>query len=182
MKKKVVQSSPKIFVFDGGCNIGSSTCSVGYVRDVIVEEMARNCGISTILTTLCFIDQDLNGLEGNLAPGLVHENRGLDEIQKASQDKYDWITQNCRSLWSLFAIPSPKYGGFGYFSAAMKSGFDQMLIKTSRTLYSCMEIHGPDSTEKWSGMYSAETGIIEDPSGDIRAYSTYWFFCNSKAS
>lgn len=170
-------TSPHPYKFDAG-TVGSSLCTEGgYISRVDVGYHAQGCGISTILTSLCFIDKDLNGPEGNLACGLRDKNDALKHL-KPYQRQYEWALNNCRSLWYMRAIPSPKSGAYGYFNAALNCGYDNMVIILSDIFAQKFEAFGPALTQTWRGLYDPETGIIRDPSGDIKAWSGYWFFCN----
>ena len=142
-------------MFDGGPEVGSATCRIGYISSVNVVKKAQNCGIAKVLTTLCLIDKDLNGKHGNLATELKTENEALERFAEHFKKEYDWVTLKCKSLWALLMLANPKSGGFAYFNAALDSGFQMMFVEDKNP----NKVFGPESTERWKSLYDPEKEI-----------------------
>ena len=162
-------------MFDGGPDIGSATCWIGYISKVNVVKKAQNCGIAKVLTTLCLIDKDLNGKHGNLATELKTENEALERFEDHFKKEYDWVTLKCKSLWALLMLANPKSGGFAYFNAALDSGFQMMFVEDKNP----NKVFGPESTERWKSLYDPKKGDIKEKT-TIPAFDRYWHFCKLK--
>ena len=116
--------------------VGKCTCSIGSVLVVYSRKSVQRCGLATLLTTLCFIDQDMNGKSGNLDHEYIERNYALSQLKKAKRnDEVDWIKKRCTSLWSLHFLSDPVAGGIAYFNAALNSGYNVMFIDTRKEIY-----------------------------------------------
>ena len=133
---------------------GSSLCSIGEVKLVRVNQGALRCGLATIFTTLCLKD--------------------LEELS-SYVEQLIWAKDKCISLWELYFQADPKSGGFAYFSAAIDSGFTEMLIADPNS-----KIHGPEKTETWASNFDPDTGMIYDGGSSFETYQGTWFFCRMK--
>ena len=167
-------------MYDAGCTVGGINCdSRGYIGSMDIKPAARRCGISTILISMCLIDKDINGRDGNLAVGgMRRKNRGLEKLLDiwtpslmTLPDLHDWAVDKCRSLWYLRANFNPESAGF-FFNAAINCGYKYMIIVAKNGNF------GPERTETWRGLYNRQTGDIEDPNGKIEAWDGYWMFCD----
>ena len=159
-----------MYNFDAGPEVGQSQCRNGEIADVYILPSARQCGLATIFTILCFKDHDMNGPNGNLEPSYKDDNQAWERIKQYKQEA-EYVEESCSSLWYLLFVAEPISGGFANFNAAEASLFMQMLM---RDRFGTM--HGPKATAEWKSQFDSNTGMI----GNIDAYHAYWFFCRLK--
>ena len=167
IKKRRPRPRTLEYIFEADNNAGRVECTVGEISWVFVNEIARRCGLGTILVTLCLVDTDMNG-NGNVHPPLDMSNWAL-EILEDNQRSLDWVEANCKSFWNLYFNPYDNGAGVAYFNAALDAGFTQMLIKDVANV-----VHGPTSTRTWRESYNSDSGMIGP---DINVENSFWFFC-----
>ena len=141
--------------------IGYITCEQGWIVDVHVNEKpinARNCGISTVFTTLCMIDPELSK---------VTDSRLQKEITNVKV--VETIKKGCSNFVGLRMRADPLTGAYAYFSAARNNGYNKFLIRTDsrKNKYKWMDV--ADARE-W---YDKDTGNIDNMEG----YDKNWWFC-----
>ena len=167
IKKRRPRPRKLVYIFDADNDAGTVECTVGEISWVSVKEIARRCGLGTILVTLCLVDTDMNG-NGNVHPPLGTSNMAL-ELLEDTQENLDWVEASCKSFWNLYFNPYDKGAGFAYFNAALDAGFTQMLIKDVDNV-----VHGPTSTWTWRDSYNSDSGMIGP---DINVENSFLFFC-----
>ena len=155
------------FVSDRGS--GYSDSYVGYLETMHVAEEARRCGLGTIFLTLCLIDEDMNGVNGNVHGELGLLNEALEVLSDKHPEKSDWVETYCHSFWAL-EYSADKAAAKAYFDAAEDAGFTKMLLSDDEG----STIHGPAYTQYWKEKYDPNTGKILR-SIDVRHAD--WFFC-----
>ena len=143
--------------------IGYSYCEVGQIHKVSVNEgtmKALECGIATILSTLCMIDPTLITVsDANMGIAYL-DNRGDKGIKTK-------VKQCCSSFIALTNTADPKAGAYAYFSAARNSGYNEFLIQNQGDKkYETMTI------EDARKAYNPEVGKIE-------GYENVWNFCKT---
>ena len=76
-------------------------CKIGEVTEVHVEYEARRCGLARLLTTLCFIDADLNV---HLGPEFAMSNIAMERLDESVFYKFKaaFVRQNCERFWHLY--------------------------------------------------------------------------------
>ena len=142
--------------------IGFAMCSNGWIDAVRVKDEkdldARNCGMSTVFTTLCMIDSELHMLP----------NSKIDSEFTGDFHTAKTIKKGCRKFIGLYMVADPLTGAYGYFNAAMKNGYNKLLIKTDKEKYQWMD------TEKAKKCYDDKTSKIGN---GITGYEKNWWFC-----
>ena len=159
------------FVSDHGS--GYADCNVGYVETMHINEEARRCGLGSIFLTLCLIDKDMNGVNGNVKGDLEFENEALLKIRWKHPEKGGWVDSYCHSFWAL-EYSDDKSEANAYFKAAVDAGFTKMLISDDEGA----SIHGPKNTKHWKETYDQSTGKILR---SIDVTNADWFFCKPSA-
>ena len=130
IEKKIWVNSVE-FRVDNSC-LGFIKCSNGHIKHVHVNENVRRCGLGTRLTTLCLIDNDLNGNDGHIG----RHNMAIQELRNEFQKfihKRVYVEQHCQRLWYLIFNPevdNPRgYGkAYVFFNAAIDAGFTKMFL------------------------------------------------------
>ena len=127
---------------------------------------AQRCGIGTILSTLCFIDKDVNygsGIVFDLKPelkGTLFNPEDKEMIEKAKQD--------CENVLGL-QMSASKGGGNTYFKAATLAGFNRMIFFDE---YEKNEWIWPTVSEAKSCYNENRLGCQHDK----------WYFCKEKSA
>ena len=161
--------------------IGHSSCSLGWITDVEVEQWARGCGIATILTELCLIDPDINNLQERAN---TVQNKSIFMLGNYPVT-LGHIRDYCNALIGMIMLARPLSGAHAYFNAALRQGYNRMLVfsqtgglkihylwvQDAKRLY---QSDGP-----WKGWIGNEfEGCPHCSScGAIEAWRTEWFFC-----
>ena len=111
----------RYYLFEASNGAGRSRCPLGEISLVFAHSQAQNCGLGTLLTKLCLMDDDMNGPDGNVNSDLAEQNLALSDIQN-KPEKREWVQHNCKSLWHLLLYPEHMAAGKAYFRAAIDSG------------------------------------------------------------
>ena len=148
--------------------LGYAQCSKGYIEKVWVNgegegfekfkdlKIARECGMGTVLTTLCMIDPDLY----LMSPELISQQ--IDDSEIAKQ-----VTIGCSQFVGLFMRSRPLKGAHAYFSAAITNGYTKMLLQDNEDKYEWKD------TTQARNSYDTATGKIGESDGD----NIQWYFC-----
>ena len=67
-------------MFEADRDSGFALCSVGNIKYVDITEGAQRCGLGTFLMTLCLVDLDMNGENGNVNGPLAADNDALENL------------------------------------------------------------------------------------------------------
>ena len=146
--------------------LGFVMCHKGYLDQTTVYDMAvtpvgildaRNCGMGTVLTSLCMIDPELDMLPTN----------EILEYFEADRKTATTIKQGCQKFVGLHMVADPKTGAYKNFNAALNNGYNKMLFKTNKGAYRWYD------TTKAKECYNHETGMI----GDDINFGIHWWFC-----
>ena len=156
--------------------IGYTTCKPGWIDYVWVNSVARKCGISTILTELCFIDPKLFVInDNNFAIKEIitfEKNSDVERILRYIQD-------NCTALIGLEMKADPLAGAFAYFSAAMKSRYTKMITQLyDSKLKRCGKLFLTYDVHYAKARFCIKTGKIDGIDGS--GYRAKWYFCKVK--
>ena len=155
--------------------IGYIYCKKGFINYVSVNDRpqklnARGCGLATVFTVLCMVDEDLDMLPPS-------------EIRRYFSDYEDMqniITTSCRRfvglMMSVEKDEKGKIGGaYAYFSAALKSNYQKMLIQNECEICGIRSGHYTwMKTSEAKEKYNIDTGNI----GKIMANKEHWWFCD----
>ena len=156
--------------------IGYATCKPGWIDYVWVNSAARKCGISTVLTEICFMDPELNAINNNnFAIKEINTFEKNIEVQRVMK----YIQDNCMTLIGLEMKADPLAGAFAYFSAAIQLKYTKIIIQLYDSKLKCCgksfrtyDVH----TAKLK--YCSYTGKIDDIDGS--GYKAKWYFCQLK--
>ena len=141
-------------------------CSKGYIENVHVNGEghtvdARDCGIGSVLSTLCMNDGELN---------LMPTSRiDIEFIKKPKVA--NTVKTGCKNFVGLQMVAQPPKGAHAYFSAAINLGYNRILIKIDANTFKWMD------TQKVRSCY-ADTGMIgKEGDAKIRGHGKTWYFC-----
>ena len=156
--------------------IGYIRCRPGLIEQVWINDgrmsmlnphyraNARGCGISTILAKLCMKDLQIYAVD--------NENKALDLLIDEGLD-YETrrnVEEHCVKFVGLFMIAEPPVTAHAYFSAAIESGYDRMLIEYCDNRY-----HNLYDIAMARQNYDPNTGNI----GQIPSKNKNWYFCQT---
>ena len=164
--------------------LGYANCSPGWIEMVEIHDdegptNARKCGISTVLTELCFIDPEINYL---YHPRRKVESNAIKKL-KPYPDELSQIKDNCKHLVGLRMAATNKEGAYAYFSAAERMNYDMIVVQIKEG----KETHFHKFfTKDAKSQYDKNTGHI-DMRGEFchkscqgtmcKAYEQIWYFC-----
>ena len=142
---------------------------------------SRGCGISTVLSELCFIDPDINYI---YHPKTRKLNWSLRLLKKFPDQQKD-LEENCKTLMTLRMAANPKTGAYAYFSAARRWNYRQMLIKVDTGLNGQPVHFHRFMTADAQKRYDKETGNIridehctDACEGNMcKGVTQMWYFC-----
>ena len=167
--------------------LGYINCSPGWIEMVEIHDdegalNARKCGISTVLTELCFIDPEINYL---YHPRTNKESNAVKKL-KEYPDEFKQVQENCKKLVGMRMAATPKEGAYAYFSAAERWNYGQLLVQINDSKDVHFHIF---LTKDAKNKYDKETGHI-DLRGEscskscqgkmCKAYEEIWYFCKDK--
>ena len=143
-------------------------CSKGYIEDVRVYGDgdpidARNCGMGTVLSSLCMNDGELNLMSASK----------IDKKFRNNNKVASTVKKGCKKFIGLTMVAIPPKGAYAYFSAAISSGYNRMLIKIDSSTFKWMD------TEKARSCYDKTTGQFgEAEHPKIEGHGKAWYFCD----
>ena len=168
--------------------IAYAVCSPGWVEKVWVNSgkeedeedtdvriNARRCGIASVLSELCFRDPDI--------VQVVDSNKVFEKLKEAEVEDIEIKTrklrEKCNSLIGTEMSADPKDAAFGYFNAAIRANYLQMVVQerfhdTKDNL--SFNIY---STKKAKENYDPDTGSIGacEQNEKCNGIGAYWYFC-----
>ena len=145
--------------------VAVANCRSGHIDLVnvgtTINQDARMCGIATVLTELCLLDPE------------IHERGERNAAYKMLQRNQ--LELNCIQMVSLQMIAKPLTGANAYFSAAINTGFNKLVVfpRFSGT-YNIYD------TEIAKQNYDGKTGFIEiccQNKDRCYASGADWIFC-----
>ena len=159
--------------------VGFAECHCGYVdrvdvnkKDKITPKNARQCGIATVLSMLCFIDPEIHAMgednAGYIALGLSESNE--------YRETADLFRKKCKKIVSLQMAANPKDGAYEYFSAATNTGFTKLAV-----LWWNFQRLAIYDTETARENYNKDSGSISPSGGndnEVLAFNADWIFCD----
>ena len=158
--------------------VGISACSPGWINSVDVEPFARGCGISTILTELCMIDPDINRLDQaeNSIP-----NKALSMLINYPVDA-SYVKHYCKKFIGMIMVAKQASGPHAYFNAALRQGYDRMLILSGYQLHylwvqDAKRLYQSNPSSQWQGWIGNECQGCPHCGNCIEAFKKEWFFC-----
>lgn len=153
---------------------GYAQCHHGWINTVAVNArsnglpFAGECGIGTVLTSLCFFDPDVNkNVDGNAARQRALGNPVASKL----------VEKDCKELVGLQMNAKPKDGAYAYFSAAKITGYNKLMILD---LGLRMAVYDTVIAKK---QYDTKTGFIKpccNTPFTCIAFDGLWYFCAEK--
>ena len=153
---------------------GYAHCHHGWINTVAINTrnnglpFARECGIGSILTALCFLDPDVNkNVDGNAARQKALGNPVASKL----------VEKDCKELVGLQMNAEPKDGANAYFSAAKRTGYNKLMILD---LGLRMAVYDTAIAKK---QYQPKTGLIKpccNTPFECIAFDGLWYFCAEK--
>ena len=147
-------------------SIASATCTPGSIDVVYVNPIARNCGISKVLSTLCMFDPH------------VHRVNRKNKVYRRLQLFYTNVAQlyNCDMLVGLQNTATPFTGGFAYLSAAQLSGLQYLTVQRyDSEKNECTGEFLDYGVNHAKNVFDRNTGLIGNEPGS--GYNSMWYFC-----
>ena len=142
---------------------------------VVSQENPRGCGIGNVLTELCFIDPDIN----NMNTG----NRAVSKIEDDPQTS-QLVKDNCLKVIGLMMLADPVAGAIAYFSAAVRLGYEKLIIDTGYIIHDMSRTSGNKfkiyDTNVAKENFDPNTGRIEPCCKETERCNTFmtnWYFC-----
>ena len=162
--------------------LGFIVCSPGWVDMMEIHDAdplnARGCGISTVLTELCFIDSKLNYL---YHPKTGRESNAILKLKNFPYQLRD-VVNNCENLVALRMAATPPKGAYAYFSAAKRLKYNQLLVQTKDGHFH--KFWTKDASKQYdmaTGNINLEEETCEGCEGNVcKAYEQLWYFCKDK--
>ena len=143
-----------------------------YVNSIV---NARKCGIGVVLTELCLLDPDINAFDGH--------NRG----RKFLNDHGITVHQDSHKLVGLSMAALPPGDGHVYFSSAIRTGYERLLVHKG-----CLPgLPGEEGIHEYNTYETVVARQHFESSGDIGPCSGYercsawlknWYFCDFDTS
>ena len=161
-------------------------CDSGFIHYVTAKGDTNQCGIGTILTSLCFNEEKKHNVKDN------KENEAMKSIDnwvekckkdekckgQEHQEKLEtlkkWSSTECSKLISLYNTADPKNRAFLYFKSALETGYDKMFIKKDH-----IDMYPEDdcrSVEILKERFNGNGEMIEG-NKKVDVTEKYWFFC-----
>ena len=143
-------------------------CTPGKLDKVEVNDKprdARQCGIATVLTELCFLDPD------------IYQKRERNEAFNILEAHA--VEANCKQAVSLAMTADPMIGAYAYFSAASRTGYNKLIVNWPFIDEDKISVYDTNDAKK---SYDAKTGYIESQiccNNEKRCDSNKanWVFC-----
>ena len=119
--------------------IGYIYCKIGFIEKVWVNgdkdpQPARRCGMATVFSTLCMMDEEVNlhdELKSNGVPGEIQDffnyNQPLQQFIKKEGKRFVGLEM----LVGTLSGSHPYSGAYAYFSAAIKSGYNKIFMRNN---------------------------------------------------
>ena len=173
-------------------NIGYATCTPGWVEQVFVNDEimggldARNCGISTVLTELCFIDPGLNKVRR-----YITANKAVAFLEKYPDQLTD-VKRYCSQIMGMEMSARPLEGAYAYFSAALRTGYRRMVVLANGGFHSfwvedAQRLYVSEGAKRGKIMDTGGPRLIDECCdavmkvmhlrGECDSWGKEWFFC-----
>ena len=100
--------------------VGYISCTLGFIYQLLVNEIPE-CAfeLSTVLTTLCMIDPELNRMD--------QLNYSFNKLE--ADNPMEFVSEYCEKLIGVSMSKNKRKKAYAYISAALGSGYTKMLVK-----------------------------------------------------
>ena len=150
-------------------------CSPGLPHPCFPELSANGCGIASVLSTLCFLDADVNIGKGydvsdeeRFLPN-TWENKAFH--RRENHDKFE-LAKTSAKIFYLQNSAWPPAGANAYFRAALTASYSKIII----TDESGSKMASYD-TAKWQEEYMKKAVDLTRINCFLREHGDHWFFC-----
>ena len=164
------QFSGQTFLKDYIGQIAVALCRQGKIDFVKVGDKrnhnARQCGIATVLSELCLLDPE------------IHERGERNAAYKMLQKNKNQLEVNCIQLVGLQMSARPLTGAHAYFSAAINTGFNKLIV-----IWWGFRRQSIYDTVVAKQHYDGNTGYIEPCcQNEYRCFAedAFWIFCKER--
>ena len=152
--------------------IGYATCLPGWIDLVRIDNLARGCGISTVLSELCMIDPQIYSID--------NENEAIENVENSEGEQANFIAHHlrnrCSHLIGLVMVADPLTGAYAYFSGAIRLKYEYMVVHLyDRKRRECTHQFLSFNVKTAQTLYKEDTGKIGDIDGS--GYEAKWYFC-----
>ena len=158
-------------------------CSRGWIEQLTVfertlgpgrAENARGCGIGVVLTELCLIDPAIHSMETMGTGSNKQENNGLVILPRELRER---VKNECFKIVGMVMNAKTDSGGHAYFSAAIRMGFNKLIV--DQLLLDPSEIRDIKIYDTQVAKQNYKDGVIEECCNNERctAYRSFWVFC-----
>ena len=139
--------------------VGYISCTIGFIYQVSVNEKPE-CAfeMSTVLTTLCMIDPELNRMD--------ELNYSFNKLE--ADEPMEFVSEHCNNLIGVTMSEKKRKKVYTYFTAAVASGYTKMLVKGDNDVnYVVLDLNIAEKE------YNSELGHINN----VDPRWNYWIFC-----
>ena len=151
--------------------VACAKCTPGRVVKIKVIKDARRCGIATVLTELCFLDPDIH-------------RKPERRIYRSAYDILEehGVETHCKKAVALSMHADPMIGAYTYFSAALRSGYNKLIVNWPFPEFAKISVYDTADAKK---SYDPNTGRIESQiccnnEKQCDAYDADWIFCEEQ--
>ena len=106
-------------------SIATNSCGAPGPHPCFPQLSGRGCGIASVLSQLCFVDEDVNSGKGfDLKRAAVFNQPGNEDELK--------FAKTCAKIFFLQNLADPAAGANAYFNAALAASYSRMFITNAR--------------------------------------------------
>ena len=139
--------------------LGYISCTKGFIYQVSINEKPE-CAfeMTTVLTTLCMIDPELNRMD--------ELNYSFNKLE--ADGPMEFVSEHCGNLIGVTMSEKKRKKVYAYFTAAVASGYTKMLVKGENDVnYVVLDLNIAEKE------YNSENGTIKN----VDPRWNYWIFC-----
>ena len=147
------------------------------------EVSSRGCGVASILTQLCFVDNDVNADVGFD----IHDDKRFRNLKEqknifklpGNQAMLELADQSYEKILYLWNCANPSSAANTYFNAAKKASYTKMIISTNDGQK--MGAYDVDKIQEEYNRIDDNRNMkaCHKPFG-MRKYGSQWYFCKLK--
>ena len=150
------------------------------------NQPATQCGLSTILSYLCYRDREIEpsikgtGIGYDFSQELAKTE---DNEKQAAQNLKRFTEQKCQRIIKVFTVSFPSVGGRAYIYAAMDAGYQSLLVFEKEKGAGFTSFETATLSEQFQKQenkpYTKGGYMVVDPVLDpfLKKHGNQWFFC-----
>ena len=139
---------------------GYISCTVGFIYKISINNNIIECSneISSLLSTLCMLDPELNALSD--------VNYSFNKME--ADEPMEFVVKHCSKLMGVTMSKNKNKMADAYFTAALASGFSKMLVKGDKSpKFLLLDVHVAKKE------YNPKIGNIKN----VNPKWNNWIFC-----